>query len=196
MAEDVADGMRIAWDAPIPIDDGIVLRADIFRPIPDGAYPVLLSYGPYAKGMSFAASRPYAWKRLLDQHPEALARSSNKYQAWELPDPEIWVSDGYAVVRVDSRGAGRSPGIIDPWSPRETQDLDQCIAWAAAQPWCNGKVGLNGISYYAMNQYQVAALQPPHLCAICAWEGAGDHYMPPTMAAYFLSSSATGFRAR
>ena len=80
--------------------------------------------------------------------------------------------DGYACVRVDSRGAGRSPGYIDHLvSPRETQDLYDCIEWAGAQPWCNGKVGLNGISYYAMNQWQVAALQPPHLAAICVWEG-------------------------
>src|SRR5919204_311627 len=61
-------------------------------------------------------------------------------------------------------------------SPRETRDLYDCIEWAAAQPWSNGKVGLAGISYYAMNQYQVATLQPPHLAAICPWEGASDWY--------------------
>jgi predicted acyl esterase len=79
-------------------------------------------------------------------------------------------------VRVDSRGAGRSPGFLDIWSTREAQDLSQCIEWAAVQPWSTGKVGLNGISYYAMNQWQVAALQPPHLAAICIWEGAADYY--------------------
>jgi uncharacterized protein len=52
---------------------------------------------------------------------------------------------------VDSRGAGRSPGYIDPWSRREIKDLYDCIEWAAAQPWCSGAVGLSGISYYAMN---------------------------------------------
>ena len=79
-------------------------------------------------------------------------------------------------MRVDSRGAGRSPGVIDIWSLREAQDLAQCVEWAGVQPWSNGKVGLNGISYYAENQWQAAALQPKHLAAICLWEGAADFY--------------------
>jgi predicted acyl esterase len=88
------------------------------------------------------------------------------------------VPDGYAVVRVDGRGAGRSPGKLDVWSPREIKDFYDCIEWAATQPWNNGNgnVGINGISYYAMNQWLVAALQPPHLTAMCVWEGAADHY--------------------
>jgi len=61
-------------------------------------------------------------------------------------------------------------------SLQETKDFYQCIEWAAKQPWSNGKVGLNGISYYAINQWQVASLQPPHLAAICVWEGFIDHY--------------------
>jgi uncharacterized protein len=83
-------------------------------------------------------------------------------------------------VRVDSRGAGRSPGAIDPFSQRETRDLYECIEWAGTQPWSNGKVGLAGISYYAINQWHVAALQPPHLAAICPWEGAADFYRDMT----------------
>jgi predicted acyl esterase len=62
------------------------------------------------------------------------------------------------------------------WSPQEAEDFYDCIEWAGVQSWCNGKVGLNGISYYGMNQWQVAALQPPHLAAICVWEGASDFY--------------------
>ena len=87
--------------------------------------------------------------------------SSNRYQSWEVVDPEKWVPDGYVCVRVDSRGAGRSPGYMDLWSARETKDYYNCIEWAAVQPWSNGKVGLNGISYYGMNQWQVAALAAP-----------------------------------
>ena len=82
----------------------------------------------------------------------------------------------YACVRVDSRGAGCSPGYIDHWSPRETKDFYDCIEWAGVQPWSNGKVGLNGISYYAINQWHVATLQPPHLAAMCIWEGCADFY--------------------
>jgi predicted acyl esterase len=110
------------------------------------------------------------------EHPDVLAGSSNTYQSWEVVDPEKWVPDGYVCLRIDSRGAGRSPGYIDPFSPRETQDIYQAIEWAARQPWSSGKVGMNGISYYAINAWQVASLQPPHLVAICVWEGAGDWY--------------------
>jgi uncharacterized protein len=175
---EVRDGMRIQWDVPIEMDDGIVLRADVFLPLQEGRYPVILTYGPYAKGLSFQEGYPDQWNRMVEQHPDVAAGSTNKYQNWEVVDPEKWTrDDGYACVRVDSRGAGRSPGYIDPWSPRETKDLAQCIEWAAAQSWSNGKVGLNGISYYAMNQWMVASLeQPKGLAAMCAWEGAADFY--------------------
>jgi len=170
------DGMLVEWDVPIEADDGIVLRADIFRPHGNGQYPALMSYGPYGKGLAFQDGNASAWERMVTAFPETAAGSSNLYQNWEVADPEKWVPDGYVLIRVDSRGAGRSPGFLDPFSPRETQDLYQCIEWAAGQPWCSGKVGLNGISYYAMNQWYVAALKPPHLSAICVWEGAADYY--------------------
>ena len=113
---------------------------------------------------------------MVEQHPDVPAGSTNKYQNWEVVDPEKWVPDGYVCIRVDSRGAGRSPGVIDIWSAREAQDLYECIEWAAVQPWSTGKIGLNGISYYGMNQWQVGMLQPPHLAAMCVWEGAADYY--------------------
>ena len=53
MKSEIRDGMQIDWDAPIRMNDGIVLRCDVFRPVGDGKYPVILSYGPYAKGLSF-----------------------------------------------------------------------------------------------------------------------------------------------
>jgi len=168
--------MQIEWDTPIAMDDGIVLRADVFRPVGDGRHPVILSYGPYAKGLSFQEGYRGNWARLVKAAPEVLQGSSNRYQNWELVDPEKWVPDGYVCVRIDSRGAGRSPGYLDVWSPRETQDLYQCIEWAGTQFWSNGKVGINGISYYAMNQWQVGALKPPHLAALCIWEGSSDYY--------------------
>jgi uncharacterized protein len=176
MKSEIRDGMRIDWDAPIAMDDGLVVRADVFRPIAEGRYPVILSYGPYAKGLAFQEAFKSAWMRLSKAFPEAVERSSNKYQNWELVDPEKWVPDGYAVVRVDSRGAGRSPGYLAVWSPREAKDLYDCVEWAGTQPWSSGKVGINGISYYAMNQWHVAPLRPPHLAALCIWEGAADYY--------------------
>ena len=173
---EIRDGMQIEWDAALPMDDGIVLRADVFRPVGKGEFPAILNYGPYAKGHAFQDSRKFAWERMIKQKPEVAIGTSNKYSNWEVVDPEKWVPDGYAIVRVDARGTGRSLGYADPWSPRETRDLYECIEWAASQEWCTGKVGLNGISYFAMNAWQVAALSPPHLAAVCAWEGATDHY--------------------
>jgi predicted acyl esterase len=173
---EIRDGMQIDWDAPIKMDDGVVLRADVFRPTGGGQYPVILSYGPYAKGLSFQEGYPGNWGRLVKAAPEVLQGSSNKYQNWELVDPEKWIPDGYALVRVDSRGSGRSPGELDVWSARETQDIYECVEWAGTQGWSNGKVGINGISYYAMNQWTVGALRPPHLAALCIWEGSSDYY--------------------
>ena len=174
---EVADGMRIDWDVPIPMDDGVVLRADVFRPVAEGRYPVIMTYGALRQGprLPGKATRAAgtAWSA---NYPDIAEGSTNKYQNWEVVDPEKWVPEGYVCVRVDSRGAGRSPGHHRIWSPRERKDYHDCIEWAAAQPWCNGKVGLNGISYYAMNQWYVASLQPPHLAAICVWEGAADYY--------------------
>src|SRR5581483_3806885 len=174
------DGMHIDWNVPIPMDDGIVLRADVFRPVGEGVYPVIVTYGPYAKGLAFQDGYTSAWDIMVRDHPDVAAGSSNKYQNWEVVDPEKWVPHGYACVRVDSRGTGRSPGYVDHFSPRETADFYQCIEWAGVQPWSNGKVGLNGISYYAINQWHVASLQPPHLAAMCIWEGAADWYRDMT----------------
>jgi putative CocE/NonD family hydrolase len=173
---EIRDNMQIDWDVAIAMDDGIVLRADVFRPVGQNKHPVILSYGPYAKGLSFQEGYKGNWARLIEAAPEVLAGSTNKYQNWELVDPEKWVPDGYACVRVDSRGAGRSPGMLDVWSPRETLDLYQCVEWAGTQSWSSGRVGINGISYYAMNQWTVGALRPPHLAALCIWEGSSDYY--------------------
>ena len=176
MKSEVRDGMKVDWDAPVEMDDGVVLRADVFRPVAEGRYPVILSYGPYAKGLAMQEGYKHAWQRIIKAAPETLEGSTNKYQNWELFDPEKWVPHGYALVRVDSRGAGRSPGYLETWSPREAKDIAQSVDWAGVQPWSNGKVGLHGISYYSMNQWQAAPLRPKHLAALSIWEGSSDYY--------------------
>ncbi len=170
------DGMIVEWDVPIEMDDGLVLRADVFRPETEGKYPVLMTYGPYGKGVAWQEGYKTPWEIMSREDPDAVAGSSNKYQNWEVVDPEKWVPDGYVCIRVDSRGAGRSPGYLCHNNDREQRDYHLCIEWAAQQPWSSGKVGLNGISYYASNQWRVAATQPPHLAAICPWEGWTDNY--------------------
>ena len=185
---EIRDGMRIDWDVPITMDDGMILRADVFRPVKDGTFPVILSYGPYAKNLAFQDGYPSAWQRMAEKHPDVTEGSSNLYQSWEVVDPEKWVPHDYICVRVDSRGTGCSPGFIDHFSPRETKDFYDCIEWAGVQPWSNGKVGLNGISYYGINQWHVASLQPPHLAAMCIWEGAADWYRDMTHHGGILST--------
>jgi predicted acyl esterase len=163
-------------DLEIPMDDGLVLRADVFRPDEPEPVPVVMTLGPYGKGIRYQDGYEAQWDWLVGAHPDILAGSSRSYLTWETVDPEIWVPWGYAVVRVDSRGAGRSPGHLNLFSPREVRDYYEAIEWAAAQSWSNDQVGLCGISYYAINQWLVAALQPPHLAAMIAWEGAADAY--------------------
>ena len=190
------DGMTIEWDAPIPMDDGVVLRADVFRPSRDGKYPVILSYGPYAKGLSLPGGLPAAG-RIVRPAPRSRRARHNKYQNWELVDPERWVPDGY-VLR-----AGRLPrrrplaGLARIWSAREAQDISQCIEWAGTQPGATARSACNGISYYAMNQWQVAALQPKHLAALCS--GRDRRLLSrasPATAASCPTSSPTGTPCR
>jgi putative CocE/NonD family hydrolase len=113
---------------------------------------------------------------MCKENPDAVSGTTNKYANWEVVDPEKWVPDGYICIRVDSRGAGRSPGYLCHNNARENRDYHLCIEWAAQQPWSSGKVGLNGISYFGANQWRAAATQPPHLAAICVWEGWADNY--------------------
>jgi predicted acyl esterase len=180
--------MSIDWDVPIKMDDGLILRADVFRPEKPGKYPVILSYGPYAKGLAFQEGYPSAWQKMIADHPDVPHGSSNLFQNWEVVDPEKWVPEGYICVRVDSRGCGRSPGFIDHFSPRETDDFYQCVEWSGIQPWSSGKVGLSGVSYFGINQWQVASKNPPHLAAMCIWEGAADWYRDMTHHGGILST--------
>ena len=173
---EVRDGMRIDWDVPIVMDDGLVLRADVFRPIAEGRYPVIMTYGPYGKGVAFQEGYKTSWEIMCRENPDAVSGTTNQYANWEVVDPEKWVPDGFVCLRVDSRGAGRSPGYLCHNNDREQQDYHDCIEWAAVQTWSTGKVGLNGISYYGANQWRAAAMQPPHLAAICVWEGWHDNY--------------------
>ncbi|UJW79425.1 CocE/NonD family hydrolase [Hydrogenophaga sp. SL48] len=178
---EVRDGMRITWNAPIKMSDGTVLRADVFRPIAeDLRAPVIISHGVYAKGLSYQDGYPMQWEKMVNDFPDVLEGSTNKYQSWEVSDPERWVPHGYAVVRVDSRGAGWSEGVLDPMSPQETADFCSSIEWAAEQPWSDGTVGVLGISYFANMAWRVAERRPKGLKAVIPWEGFIDLYRDPT----------------
>lgn len=181
--------MRITWNAPIVMPDGITLRADVFRPVDESArYPVIISHGLYAKGLSYQEGYSPQWEKMVQEHPEILDGSTNKYQCWEVTDPERWVPHGYAVVRVDSRGVGCSEGFLDPTLPsQEADDHVTSIEWAGTQAWSNGAVGILGISYYAVMGWLVAARQPRHLKALIPWEGFVDSYRDLTYHGGILS---------
>jgi predicted acyl esterase len=172
--------MTLDRDAEIPMRDGARLRANVYRPDGPGQFPVLMTFGPYGKDVPLREFMQEAWDRLTETYPEILAASSCKHLVFERPDPEVWVPHGYVVIAVDSRGAGKSPGRLDPNSPAEFRDFYDAIEWAAAQPWSSGKVGLLGISYYAAGQWFVAAMRPPHLAAMLPWQGTYDFYRDRT----------------
>jgi predicted acyl esterase len=150
-------------DVEVPMRDGARLRADVFRPRSAGRFPVIINLGCYQKDKLWVP-------------PPDLDEKPNEYMNWETVNPLWWVPRGYACVRVDGRGSGKSPGRTDPWSPSEARDFYDAIEWAGAQRWSNGRVGTNGISYYAMTQWLVASLKPPSLAAMIPWEGAADMY--------------------
>ena len=147
---EVRDGMRIDWELPIQLQDGTVLRADVYRPPGDGRYPAIMSYGPYGKLLHFEDLYTDQWQRMAEEHPDVVQGSTNKYQNWEVVDPEKWVPDGYACIRVDSRGAGRSsacagrPIWARPWKSGTTRGVfptsrGRCAPAPARSSSCSGQ---------------------------------------------------------
>jgi len=174
----IEDGdILIEKDVPIPLVDGHFAYCNVFRPNRDGPVPPIVVFTPYGKDSDVAVDFKRYWDVVLRDHPEVVRDgSSGKYLTWEVPDPERWVPAGYAVVVIDARGTGKSPGFYEMMSPLQTREYYDAIEWAGTQAWSNGKVGLLGVSYLAIKQWQVAALQPPHLAAMIPWEGMFDHY--------------------
>ena len=174
--------MVVDTDIGIPMRDGAVLRANFYHPKAAGKFPVLMTFGPYGKDVPLKEFMAEAWETLEKFYPEIQQASSCKHLVFETPDPECFVPDGYIVIKVDSRGAGKSPGRLSPNSPEEFRDFYDAIEWAGVQPWSSGKVGLLGISYYAAGQWSVAAMKPPHLAALLPWQGTYDFYRDRTRA--------------
>jgi putative CocE/NonD family hydrolase len=156
--------MIVEKDVAIPTRDGAILYADVFRPDGDnGRVPALLNITIYQKDAPWLP-------------PADLEEKANPYMCWETVNPVWWVPRGYACVRIDSRGSGKSPGRSNPSSYEESLDYYDAIEWIAKRPWCTGKIGLAGISYHASAQWRVANLRPPSLKAILPWEGRADQY--------------------
>lgn len=173
-----ADGALITeHDAPIALRDGTVLRANVYRPTGDGPFPVLVCAHPYGKDKlpklrRFGSSFSFQYRALRQTGPIRFSTLTS----WEAPDPAWWTAQGYVVVNCDLRGAGTSGGVGNLLSTQEGQDVYDIVEWAAEQPWSDGAVGMIGVSYLAISQYEGAAQRPPHLRAIVPWEGMTDPY--------------------
>ena len=140
-------------DMGITMPDGCRLSARIWMPADAEAdpVPVILEHLPYRK-------RDGTTTRDCLTHP------------W-------FAGHGYACIRVDMRGNGDSDGLMeDEYTQQELQDACDVLAWAAAQPWCNGKAGMMGISWGGFNSLQVAAMRPPSLKAIITLCSTADRY--------------------
>ena len=149
------NGLRMVWDRDcmVPMRDGVSLCVDIYRPDSPERFPALLAIAGHNKDL---------------QNPE-IAGAVPPQPAWstmwqggaEAGDSDYLVSRGYVHVVGNPRGFGKSE---DGGSPH--WDLYDLIEWMAVQPWCDGNVGMIGLSAYAMSQWHAAMLQPPHLKAI------------------------------
>ena len=166
-------------DVEIPLRDGSFLYADVFRPDDGGQYPVILSMSFYGKAFyhecicndAEALQKEELEDRYFSGNPDGLQDENH-----ETVNTVDWVPNGYVVIRPDPRGVGRTPGLQRPLSRQEAEDYYDAIEWAGVQPWCNGSVGLWGMSYVAMTQHNVASLQPPHLKAMIAQGTDSDPY--------------------
>ena len=124
-------------DVPVPMRDGVVLRADVWRPQGSGPFPVLVYRTPYGKSAAQTEYRTFA---------KAVAR-------------------GYAVVMQDVRGRFASDGDFEPYR-QEGHDGYDTIEWAATQSWSSGLIGTFGLSYPGAVQWLAAVESPPHLKAM------------------------------
>jgi hypothetical protein len=163
--------LSVEHNVPLPMRDGTTLYADVYRPSGGGRYPVLLQRIPYGK------HKP-------------------RYRCMYL-DPIRAVNRGYGVVIQDVRGRHMSEGEFYPYR-HEPQDGYDTVEWCAAQPWCDGNVGMFGISYHGATQWLAALAQPPALKAIVPGVTSDTYYdswtyLGGVFQLYWISGWAAGF---
>lgn len=171
-AKALKSDIRVDHDVEIVVRDGCRLYCDIYRPADwSEKVPAVLSWSFYGKKYSALDMLPMTvWKCCV---PDSDLSGLEKFEGL---DPQTWCPNGYAIVSVDTRGAGNSDGQICVMGSQDAEDGYDVVEAIAKMEWCNGAVGMAGNSALAIAQWFIAAKQPPSLKAIAPWEGMADMY--------------------
>jgi predicted acyl esterase len=149
--------MKIEKGVTVTMRDGVKISLCVYRPDGPGPFPTLFAASPYQYEMDEVPAYPlFLWR--------------------ETGPVEWYTEQGYAYVHADVRGSGHSEGEFSFMGLAEQQDYLELIAWIVKQPWCNGRIGGIGQSYYAMAQWLMATYAPPGLACIAPYDGLVDQY--------------------
>ena len=152
--------VRLDRRVRVPMRDGVELAAVVVRPRAEGRFPAIMSYNPY---------------RWLRQVKDTSSDTTYNHR-WD--GPPYFAQRGYAVVYFDVRGTGNSGGNTqDIYSDEERLDACDMVEWIAAQPWCSGNVGMWGMSYGGVVQWQVGVQNPPALKTLVIGSSNTDVYL-------------------
>ncbi len=132
-----------------PMSDGTNLACNIYRPDNEKPYPAILLRTPYIKEKAGDGELFSNYKDLA--------------------------TAGYNVIFQDIRGTGSSEGVLDPTGANEIKDGYDSVEWIAKQHWCDGNVGMQGLSFFGFTQMAAAENNPPHLKAICPFQNSAIH---------------------
>jgi putative CocE/NonD family hydrolase len=184
------DGYRRSSDY-LALSDGTKLAYDVLLPTRKGALageplPVLLMHTTYLRAMKLVEDGQVVFDELFDI--PRFAKVALRLRAWLKKDGHIgdvvfrnpWLKrllhHGYVVVVVERSGTGASAGILSPAFADVAVEISEVLDWVAAQPWCDGNVGMFGTSMVAMAQYAAASSGSPHLKAILPVASSFDMY--------------------
>ncbi len=152
--------VRLDRRVRVPMRDGVELAAVVVRPRAEGRFPAIMSYNPY---------------RWLRQVKDTSSDTTYNHR-WD--GPPYFAQRGYAVIYFDVRGTGNSGGTTqDVYSDEERLDAFDMVEWIAAQPWCSGNVGMWGMSYGGVVQWQVGVKNPPALKTLVIGSSNDDVYL-------------------
>ena len=160
-------GITIERNVRIPVGKNIHILADIYRPDAGGKFPVLLTMSPYNR-----------YEQGIEMVPQGFPGNQFNRGMLEVGDFNFYVRRGYVMVIANMRGTWGSEGEFGNLNPdaASIQDIADSIEWLASRSWSNGRVAMNGVSYFSVVQKRTAALRPPSLKAIFAMYGWSDGY--------------------